>query len=80
MRGVSLVAGTYVSRGKYSLSGAWLQKSAGSYRILAHKAALTHWLGFEDITVMHDDSLDWLLWLSCGLLLLVRQDLCMEFC
>lgn len=51
-----------------------------TYRILAHQSTLSSWLWFQDITVMNNDALDWLLRLSSGLLLRVRHNLCMEFC
>ena len=53
-----------------------------THRVFAHQTTLAHRLRFQNVTVMDDDALHRLCNIPafCGLLLLVRQDFCMEFC
>ena len=51
-----------------------------AHRILTHQTTLPDRFGLEYIAVVDDDALDGLRGYSCGLLLVMRQDFCMEFC
>lgn len=75
-----LVDGMYVSEPEHVRTCLTVQRYECTHGIPTHQTTLPNRLRFEHIAVVYHDALNRLRGLSGGLLLLMRQYLCMEFC